>query len=255
MRIVIIEDEPLTSDTLASMLRELDGEMVIVRQLYSVEEACVFFESYTETIDLIFSDIQLSDGTSFDIFKRCNPDIPVIFCTAYDQFAIQAFQTKGIDYLLKPFALQHVAQSLGRYEQLKKRFAGNVEISQELYASLLNLKPVTNDTGFLVYKGNEIIPLKMRDVAIFFILNELTYLITLDARQFKIDRTLEEIQQQSGSGFFRANRQSLVNRKAIAQVKQDVFRKMSVTLIVEVETSITVSKARAPLFLKWLADN
>lgn len=127
MKIIIIEDELLTAEDLAATILKARPQAQIEQILGSVKEALNFFTTHTAHIDLIFSDIQLGDGTSFDIFEKTNLKCPVIFCTAYDQYALKAFEMNGIHYLLKPFDLESVKMAFEKYELLKKNLSSSAE--------------------------------------------------------------------------------------------------------------------------------
>jgi two-component system response regulator LytT len=248
MNIIIIEDERLTAEDLADMISQLAPESNLLTTLSSVQEAIEYF-SGSQLPDLIFSDIQLGDGLSFEIFNRIEIKVPVIFCTAYDEYAINAFKTNGIDYILKPFKEQEIVQALEKYRMLRGT------PSDQSINSLLQLiqqKNPTRATSVLVHHREKIIPVKMDEIAVFYIKHELTHLYTFDRKTYTVSKTLDEIQQLTGTDFYRANRQFIINRNAVQSAEQYFGRKVSIGLNLPFESVITVSKEKIPSFLEWL---
>lgn len=253
MKVVIIEDEPLTAEDLASALLEVNPSIVVVAQLESVKESVEYFKN-NALPDLIFSDIQLSDGLSFELFKKVTISSPVIFCTAYDEYAIQAFKANGIDYIMKPFSRQTVAEALSRYNQLKSRFATK-DVSYESILDLLSQNNKSTQASVLVYHKDQIIPIKIQDVALFYIHNEVTHLKTFKGDHYILDDNLDKLDDVTGSEFYRVNRQNLLNRQAVESASRFFARKLVVSLNIDHKESIIVSKAKVPEFLEWMAVN
>ncbi len=253
MKIIIIEDEELTANDLASTILKTDKTVKIMAVLRSVKESVSYFREGNDP-DLIFCDIQLGDGLSFEIFQQCSITIPVIFCTAFDEYALRAFKANGIDYLLKPFSKKSVSDALQRYRALKNNFissAISIEKIQEMFEEQKNRKQNT----ILVYHRDNIIPVKIEDIAIFYIENEVTHLITFNLRHHTINKTLEELVSIAGNNFFRSNRRSLINRNAVKGASHYFGRKLTVTLTIPFGEKITISKEKVTLFLDWLSEN
>ena len=253
MKIVIIEDEQLTADDLAETILKVSPGVQIIARLSSVKDAVAWFRK-NEQPDLIFSDIQLGDGLCFEIFKKYPVSTPIIFCTAFDEYALTAFKAHGIDYILKPFDEQTIANSLARYKELERKFLGNnqqIENILQLFENRKNLK----QGSVLVYHKDKILPIKLQDIAFFFIEHEITYLITFGQKNFTISKSLEELEEITGNVFYRANRQYLVNRKAIKEASQYFARKLSITLSIPFSETITISKVKVPDFLSWLSED
>ncbi len=248
---MIIEDEPLTAEDLSSALLEVDSSIQVVAMLESVLESVSYFTE-NEVPDLIFSDIQLSDGLSFEVFKKVKIDAPVIFCTAFDEYAIQAFKANGIDYIMKPFSRQTVADALKKYDELKSRFSAEPKLSYDSILDLLGKKEKSTQASVLVYYKDQILPVKMHDVAMFYIHNEVTHLKTLKGEDYLLDDNLDKLDQVTGNEFYRINRQYLVNRRAIKSASRFFARKLMVSLTTDHKESIIVSKAKATSFLSWL---
>jgi DNA-binding LytR/AlgR family response regulator len=252
MNIAIIEDEPVVADDLELSITQLISEPVTIVQLHSVKEAVAYFSGNNKT-DLIFSDIQLGDGLSFEIFAAMPIDVPVIFCTAYDEYALDAFKANGIDYILKPFTTQTLQQALERYGQLRKVFQVHQPPQYEILMELLAKKETPKPSSVLVYHQDKIIPIKLDDIALIYLANEVSHLLTFSGRTFYPNKNLDELEKTCGNHFFRANRQFLVSRKAIIDVSSFFSRKLSLNLNIAFSEKIVVSKGKASQFLAWLA--
>lgn len=253
MNIVIIEDERITADELAGTINNLEPDAKIVAILSSVKTAVAYFQK-NESPDLIFSDVQLGDGLSFEVFKAVKIAAPVIFCTAYDEYALNAFKTNGIDYILKPSTSQTIADALAKYRSLRDTFGGKMQRYASILDALIN-RESSKCASILVYHKEKILPVKMDEIALFYIDNEVTYLLTFASQKYVAGKSLEELEQLSGSNFFRINRQYLVNRKAVIDASRYFLRKLSVNLSIPYKEKILVSKEKTPQFLNWLEMN
>jgi DNA-binding LytR/AlgR family response regulator len=252
MKIVIIEDEKITADDLAATIKSMEPEAEIVATPGSVKAAISYFQNNIEP-DLIFSDVQLGDGLSFDIFKTIKISAPVIFCTAYDEYALNAFKTNSIDYILKPTTSAAIAEALEKYRNLRLTFSSNNLQYKALFDMLLN-KETPKSSAVLVHYKDKIMPVKLDDIALFYLETEITYLITLDRKTYTVNKNLEELEQITGNNFFRANRQCLLNRKTVIDASHYFSRKLSVNISVPFKDKITVSKEKTPQFLNWLEN-
>lgn len=250
MKIVIIEDERITADELAHTIKMLEPDITIEAILDSVQTAIAYFQK-SEEPDLIFSDVQLGDGLSFEVFHACNISAPVIFCTAYDEYALNAFKTNSIDYILKPSTSKTIANALAKYRSLRKTFSGGEQQYKTILDALMH-RETTKAASILVLHKDKIVPVWIDDIALFFIENEATRLLTFNLKTYSINKTLEEMEKLTGNSFFRANRQCLINRKAIVEVSHYFSQKLSVSASVPYKEKIIVSKEKAPLFLDWL---
>ncbi|HEY4789626.1 MAG TPA: LytTR family DNA-binding domain-containing protein, partial [Bacteroidales bacterium] len=216
MRIVIIEDEKITADELAATIQKLEPGCMIEAILDSVQTALTYFR-VNEEPDLIFSDVQLGDGLSFEIFSTCKISAPVIFCTAYDEYALNAFKTNGIDYILKPSTSKTIANSLSKYQNLRKTFAGGEQQQYKAILDALLLRETTQAASVLVSYKDKIVPIWIDEIAMFYLDNEVTHLLTFSTKIYTVNKNLEELEKTAGKMFFRANRQCLVNRKSITE--------------------------------------
>src|SRR5579859_5159237 len=212
MNIVIIEDEMVSSEDLAEMIRQIQEDVTLRAILHSVKEAVAFFKKEPD-VDLIFSDIQLGDGLSFEIFRQMTIDAPIIFCTAYNDYAIEAFKTNSIDFILKPFNSDSVAAAIAKYHQLKKHFSPR-QFDYDLLIRQLtgNKKGVSS---ILIHYKEKVVPIGLEDIALFYIERDVTRMLCFDGRTFLADQTLDQLERICDDQFFRVNRQVLVNRKAV----------------------------------------
>ena len=254
MKIIIIEDELYTAKDLENCILELRSDFEILCILPSVKEALAFLKS-TNNYNLIFSDIQLNDGLSFEIFKSIQVSAPVIFCTAYDNYAIDAFKANGIDYVLKPINKASIKAAIEKYERLVKP-AGEVNENMHHLLQLLNNNtPQKSQSALLVHYKDKIIPQKIDAVSLFYLHNDSCRLINSDGQQFNLHESLDKIEELCGTQFFRANRQFLVNRNAVAEVVQHFSRKHLLKLNFNFDLEISISKERTPALLNWLKEN
>jgi len=251
MNIVIIEDERIAAVDLEKSLVQLVEDVSIV-QLRSVKEAVNYFKT-ADLPDLIFSDIQLGDGLSFEIFIAVPLVVPVVFCTAYNEYALDAFKANGIDYILKPFTKQALESALNKYNQLKQLFTVSQPPSYDGLMQLLAGRELTKTTSILVYHQDKIMPVKLADIALFHLENNITHLLTFSGKIYYPNKNLDELERISGGNFFRANRQFLVCRKVIIDVSSFFSRKLYLNLAISYKEKVIVSKGKAAAFLEWLA--
>jgi two-component system, LytTR family, response regulator LytT len=251
MRIVIIEDEKLTAANLAETIATVVPGAQVEAILSSVKSALSWFQLH-EKPDLIFSDIQLGDGLCFDIFKTISVHAPVIFCTAYDEYALKAFEANGIDYILKPFDKSSIEEAFKKYNALKNSFSGSIANLDQIIQFIENKRKQTA-ASVLVYKQDKIIPVRFEEIALFFVDNEITRLITFDHKTYSINKTMENVEVISPDTFFRVNRQFLIQFRAIKEASQYFGRKLSLSLTIPFPETITVSKNKVPDFLSWLS--
>jgi DNA-binding LytR/AlgR family response regulator len=252
MNVLIIEDEILSAEDLSDTLTQISTDLQVTAILHSVKESIEYLRS-APAIDLIFSDIQLGDGLSFEIFRELDLDVPIIFCTAFDEYAIEAFKNNGIDYILKPFTATTVADALKKYHQLKKYFTPH-NINYHTLIDALSGHTRQSNSSILVYQKDKIFPVRMEDIALFYIDHETTRLLCFDKKIFIVSQTLDQLEKTSGYRFFRTNRQYLVNRKAITGAEHYFSRKYVVNLSVPFPETVTVSKTRTAAFLSWLTQ-
>jgi two-component system LytT family response regulator len=248
VRIAIVEDEaPARSRLSAAILKAAPGAQ-IVAELSSVAESVEWLES-NPAPDLLFLDIQLGDGVSFDILRRVPVTCPIIFATAFDEYLIDAFQTNGIDYLLKPIPDERVAAALAKYRSLKRHFR-----SEALLETLNRERPAYRDR-ILVRKGADLTAVRAADIAYFHSSEKLVTLTTKSAARFTLDRPLAELETQlDPKRFFRATRAFLVNIDAVARCSAYGKGKLLVDLRPPAPEEAVVSQERAGALRKWLGE-
>jgi two-component system response regulator LytT len=252
MKIVLIEDEALTAEDLARTIREVDASIDIVCTLSSVKDAKEWF-ARNEVPDLVFSDIQLGDGISFEIFEHTPPGLPVVFCTAYDEYTFQAFKANGIDYILKPFTRASIGSAIRKFKEIRDNFSSRIQAYSTVMPLLKTLQG-QKQGSLLVYQKDKILPVRLPDIALFYIENEVTYLLTFEKKIFSVNKTLEELEKMTQADYYRVNRQYLVNKKAIRDASRYFSRKLSLNLILPFPETVTVSKEKSGDFLKWLSE-
>lgn len=250
IRIVIVEDEPAIARNLHFILNEIES-VQLSGILTSVDASAKWFEENIDNYDLVFMDIRLSDGLSFDIFNKTKITSPVIFITAYDEYALTAFKSNGIDYILKPFDKKDLQTTLDKFKTFTKFDA--LQENENINHLLKELKQSQYKQSFLVHFRDKLIPVAAQAIAYFYTTNEVTHAVLCDKRKLIVDFTLEELQQQlNPQNFFRANRQYLVQRSAIKEV--EFYFNGRLLLIVEPnpQENVLISKARASEFKEWM---
>lgn len=254
MKIVIVEDEILAAEDLAQTLQRVLPQAEIIKHVQSVQEGLVFFGNDPK-IDLIFSDIQLGDGLSFQIFKEVSIAAPIVFCTAYDNYLLEAFKTNGIDYILKPISNSAVEQTIEKYFGLQRQLTQGVSKSsmgtEGVYSALIG-QMQTNNNAVIVYHHDRIIPLSSEEIALCYIEYENVFIKTFDAKEYTVNKSLDDLEKLLGNVFFRANRQNLVHRKALRHASYTLSRKLSLELCMAHEAKVYVSREKASVFLRWL---
>jgi DNA-binding LytR/AlgR family response regulator len=251
MKILIIEDEIITANNLVETIKEIRPEYVILEIIASIEDSINFLKK-NQNIDLIFSDIQLSDGLSFEIFKQQETNIPVIFCTAYDEFAMEAFNANGISYLLKPFNSKKIKIAIEKFEGLVNK---NSNAIQHLLQYLTKPKLYETIKTILVYQNEKIIPVNIDEIALMYLNNGIIKIITYENRILFSTKSLDDFEKLNVPLFFRANRQFIIQRNAVKDVVQHINRKILVNLNIKFTDQILISKEKIPSFLNWLSNN
>ncbi|MEM9545646.1 MAG: LytTR family DNA-binding domain-containing protein [Bacteroidota bacterium] len=250
IKIVIIEDELLTSNDLKSILLKINNSIEVTAQLQSVAEAFEYFAEPQE-FDLIFSDIKLGDGLSFEVFEAFPIQQPVIFCTAYNDYAVEAFGANGIDYILKPFDTEMVVLALNKYRTSHQ----NQSSFYQNFAGLLEDMNLGKEKGakrILVEKGRRSIPMRIDGFAVVYIEDRIVFAMTFDGSKHMLSGTLESIHERFGGRFFRVNRKYLVHKKAVIEAVHTTSRKLRLNLKVKLSEEVIVGKMKASEFLQWL---
>jgi DNA-binding LytR/AlgR family response regulator len=250
---IIIEDEKPAMEVLEKNLSRVSAEVNIKAKLRSVKESIEYFSNQHEA-DLIFSDVQLSDGLSFDIFSQTGVQIPVIFITGYDEYMMMAFENNGIDYLLKPVDKNDLEKALLKYSNLQSHFL-NTKVNVPV-ENLVKFISGRKKTRLLVKRGLENIAVLLEDIALIYTQNKLVYVIDRFSKKYLSDKTLSELEEELDDAiFFRVNRQYIININFVKSFKSYEKVKLLIDIsIPEINHSIVISQETAPAFRKWMHD-
>lgn len=253
MKAIIIEDEKKSAAELKKLLRIVSPETEIVTVLESISESVSWLKSKNHP-EIIFMDIQLADGLSFKIFSEVSIECPVIFCTAYDKYALEAFKANGIGYLLKPIDEVQLRQCIERVYALRKHFVMNGNTMLDLVNTIRKANP-SYKTSYLVNFKAKMLPISVADIVYFALREGQCKLLTKDGLSYQLPKNLEELENEIDPKlFFRVNRQHLLNYSFIKEVQHYLNRKLEVHLQIEREEPLIISKERSTEFLSWM-DN
>jgi DNA-binding LytR/AlgR family response regulator len=257
MNVVIIEDETLIAKDLKKQLSLIDPAMKVVAMLESVKAAKEYFIT-KPSVDLIFSDIQLADGVSFDLFKNGQIHCPIIFTTAYNEYAIAAFKLNSIDYLLKPIDQKELETAINKFKKIYDNPDGR-DLNLQFHEMLRQLKGIDQKkfkTRFTGHLGKSLVAVQEEQIA-YFTKDELIFLVTRDNKQLITDyHSLEELEEVlDPSKYIRANRQYILHLFAIDNIKSHFTGKLLVSLKNPLKDEITVSREKATEFRRWFEGN
>lgn len=248
MKVLIVEDEVLAAKHLHHVLDEVRN-IEVIAVLESISESVEWF-NLNKQPDIIFMDIHLADGSAFEIFRHVEITCPIIFTTAYDEYALKAFKVNSIDYLLKPIDVIAVQGALKKLEVLSTKTNSQDEL-KKLIDSFT--KGLSYKTHFLIpARGDKLIPLQSGDIAYFYIATSIVKALTFDEKSYRFEYNLDELTDMlNPHDFFRANRQFIISRKAIKDIDLWFNNRLSVNLQIVVNEKILISKARIPEFRNW----
>lgn len=255
MKALIIEDEKLAAERLILLLRQYDPAITVVETLSTIREAIAFLAARSGEIDFALIDIQLADGPAFEIFHQFQPDFPVIFTTAYDRYALEAFQVMSVDYLLKPVTLGELARGIGRIKRL--RHGPNCPDLSRLSDVGRGPSPPSPAnlyrSRFLCKSGQRLQLIAASEVAIFCAEGHIVRLTTHDNSKYLIDYTLEELERLLDPlHFFRVNRNTIVHAASVGSVKPFVNNRLRISLKCDATAGdLIVSRERVADFKKW----
>ncbi len=248
MNVLIVEDESHTASLLQEIIEE-DQDFIVIQTVETIVEAVQYLGKYQKNLDLLFFDIQLADGKSFEIFKHVDVTVPIIFCTAYDEYTLQAIKNNGIDYVLKPFKEEEIHQALQKYKQLisniQKKNPSPIYINTEP-------SPKYQKTFLAQYRDKSVVK-KADEIALFQVEHDTVYLYTLSGERLPLYKTMEYLESVCDpEQFFRVNRQALVGRKSITAFEPYFHRKIALKLSIETTEPIIVSRLKVSAFKDWL---
>ena len=258
MKVLIIEDDFLAAQQLQAMIRECDQAIAIVGILDSVENTVQWFNTHPAP-DLLLADIELADGQSFSIFEKVEMNCPVIFITAYDEFALQAFKVHSIDYLLKPINEDVLQKSLQKFYELKKLYGTtNTGIDVKILASLLRDTIIPIEAyrdRFLLRHVSRLMPVEVSEISYFYTKDRITYVKTWDKRTLCIDYHLDELEKMlHPKYFYRANRQFILSPKSVSKIHIHFHNRLKLELIPLNEEDVYVSRDKAAEFRAWMGE-
>lgn len=247
MKVLIVEDETSAYENLKAILMDLYLDIEIAGNTQSVVKTAEWLQEH-EQPDLIFMDIHLSDDSAFALFERKEVDIPVIFTTAYDQYAIEAFRVNSIDYLLKPVKAAEVRRAVEKYRRLDRS-----DIARYL-SRLTELSPSKRGKErILIPYRDKLMPVALKDISFFYTNDRNTTVYLKDGHTYPYAKTLEQITKELGSGdFFRANKQFLIRRDSVADITVWFDSRLLVTLDTTMPEHLYISKNRTAAFKEWM---
>ena len=248
---IIIEDEKAVAQSLIATLKHVAPDLQVKALLTSVQDSIAYL-SKDPHVDIIFCDVQLTDGLSFTIFNEVRLDVPIIFITGYDKFMLNAFEYNSIDYLLKPVCKEDLQKALEKYKRLEQHFTHT-----SLLNNFLQRFDQPKKTRLLVKKGLENISLLLEDIVLFFTENKIVYVIDKNGRKYLVDKNLADLEMElDNKTFFRVNRQYIVNMNYIRSFKAYERVKLQIELTVsDLNYFIIVSQETAPYFRKWISES
>jgi two-component system, LytTR family, response regulator LytT len=252
MNIVIIEDEAIAVERLKNMLRELDRDIRVVHVSDTVESSVQYLKQSPQ-IDLIFMDVELCDGQSFGIFNHIQVDTPVIFITAYQQYALKAFKQNSIDYLLKPLHKEELASAILKYRRMQSHPSKTtmVRYDEERVVSAV----AERKTRFLTKLGTRLMSVPVESIAYFYTRDKMLYIKTKNNEDFIFDKSLEDVESEIDNRvFFRVNRQFIIHYDTIEKVHAWFGGKLKVQVHPSPYEEIIISRLRAGEFRKWLGE-
>ena len=252
MNAVIIEDEQIAAQNLERLLCETSPNTNIVAKLQSVEESIEFFSS-DNAVDVVFMDIHLADGLSFSIFDSVSITAPIIFTTAYDQYALDAFKVNSIDYLLKPINKDDLTRAMQKLHKLEDKTTGKVPENIETLIEMMR-RP-RYKSFFLIPVLDKLVPLNVNDIAYIYRDDKMSRAVTFNGQSHSLDKPLDAIfTQLDPTKFFRANRQYIIAHSAVKDITMWPLSKLHVSLNVETPEKIIVSRARVSEFKDWYTN-
>lgn len=257
MRVLIIEDELPAQHELERLLQacapKIDEYIQILEYIDTVEDAVDWLRS-GNPVDLIFMDIQLADGKSFEIFSQISVEAPVIFTTAFDDYAIQAFKVNSIDYLLKPIGIDYLLAALDKYRKLHSNSTAKRTLSDDQISQLLHVgKPQEYKKRFVATLGERIMQVPIDDIAYFYADDNTVFMVTNQKRKFVINYKLDQLSQLLDPAlFFRITRKYIAKIDAIREINKYFNSRLLVTLSPPTADEVIISRAKATEFINWM---
>ena len=258
MNVVIIEDEISVAQNLRDLLFELNPEINVLVVLETIKNSIRWFGE-NPAPDIAFFDIKIADGSSFEILEKTKLNFPIIFTTAFDEYALKAFKYNSIDYLLKPIKKKDLEKAILKYQNLYTHDKLVIDHNLKLIKAIKAIKESTKTTiyknSLLVNYRNQLIPLAISDIAYFYLENQIVYCKVIENKTYKISKTLEKLENQLNPDiFFRANRQCIVSKHSVKSANSIDKRKLKLNLTPDHHYEVIISKLKVSLFKKWLKN-
>ncbi len=252
MKIAILEDEPLAAEKLKRYLSKCDDTIEVLTVLDSLEAAIPWIKANNDEVNLYFMDVQLTDGLSFEVFSTIPVNKPVIFTTAFDEFAIDAFKVNSIDYLLKPITFTDLSKSLKKLKTLERQFS----TTETMAPTIAKMAVKTYKDRFLIRVGNHLRSILTTDILAFYAEGRDVCLINSEGKEYPVEYTVESLTELlDPKDFFRVNRSYLVALGAITDVVVYSNRRLKLSLGNQVSNEIVVSREKVADFKKWFEGN
>lgn len=252
-RVLIIEDEMPSARKLSTFIQQLEPDFVVVDTIQSVRDSVQFLKS--ESVDLIFLDIHLADGNSFTIFQEVKVDTPIIFTTAFDQYAIEAFKQNSIGYLLKPLSKEALKQAILKFKNMAiSHSAASTTIDYKLLGDLISQQKSDNyQERFMVYYKDIIKPVMVEEISYFYAENRAVFMTLRNGKSYDLNFSLEQLEEKLNPKlFFRANRKFIISIQSVKEATVYSKSKLKVHLDPPAEKELIVSSEKASKFKMWL---
>lgn len=251
MKILVIEDEKPAAEKLVRAISSFNPSMTVTGVCTTVKESIAWLQN-NDRPDLMFMDIELSDGLSFAIFDHVEITVPVVFCTAFDDYWQQAFEYNSIDYLLKPVKQEKLNGAIKKYEKLSQHFTPNILHLKQQHESL-DIAGIKK--RFLVKRGGDYISIKSEDISFFYATHKLVCLVDNRNQKFILDQSLSDIEKQvDPAKFYRVTRKYLVNQDAIKKISTHLRSKLLVELSPSTSDQIIISQENTANFKEWMSQ-
>lgn len=250
MKVLIIEDEKLAADRLISLIKQYDPNIKVVGSCDSVSASVKWFNS-NPVPDLAFLDIQLADGLSFEIFDQTIIDCPVIFTTAFDEYAIKAFKVNSIDYLLKPIDFEEISAAIKKFKRTQVQVS--IPPQHRVFDKVLQMLSNNYKKRFVIKVGEHIRSIPVEDILYFYSYDKATYLHTSENRNYVIDYPLEQLEGLVNPGlFFRVNRKYMIALNSFEDIISYSNSRLKVELLHSVDQDVIVAREKVKEFKNWL---
>lgn len=255
MKAVIVEDEFAAAQSLQRLIGDIAPDIEVVTILQSIEDSVEWFGT-NPAPDVVFLDIHLSDGSSFSIFDHVSISCPIIFTTAYDQYALQAFDVNSVDYLLKPVDSEHLERAIGRIRKMsgsRESAEENILLIEKIVAEMR--QTASYKTTFLIPLRDKLIPLPVKTIAFIYTEDKIVRAVAFDGKETIMEQTLDDLYSQlDPRQFFRANRQYIVARNAVSDISLWFNGRLQLNLSVKTPERIFISRLNAKAFKMWLTE-